>query len=73
VEGIRKRGRPRKRRRDEIERDLNITEVKKQAGVQRPSGMAKIVLQAKVHNKLYRMKRKRKRRRRRRGKKEAVQ
>jgi len=28
MEGIRKRGRPRKRRRDEVERDLNKTEVK---------------------------------------------
>jgi hypothetical protein len=54
MEGIRKRGRPRKRWRDEVEEDLNVTEIKKkQAGsCQRPSGMEETVLEAKVRNRL---------------------
>jgi hypothetical protein len=40
MEVIRKKGRPRERWRDEVEGDLNVMEIKKQAGYgQRPSGM----------------------------------
>jgi hypothetical protein len=53
-EGTRKRGRPRKRWKDEAEENMNIMGVKNGRAVARDRQKCrKIVLQAKVHNGLY--------------------
>jgi hypothetical protein len=49
--GVRKRGRPRKRWKDEVEDDLNIMRIKKGSEAVRDRRIwKKTVLQAKVHN-----------------------
>jgi hypothetical protein len=51
VEGTRKRGRPRKRWKDEAEEGLNIMGIKNGCAVARDRRKwRKIVLQAKIHN-----------------------
>jgi hypothetical protein len=66
MEGTRKRGRSCKRWRDDVEEDLNIMGLKnRQAMVIDRQEWRKIVLEAKVHNGLYCLRRRRKRRRRR--------
>jgi len=51
IEGTRKRGRPRKRWKDEVEEDLNIMGIKNgRAAARDRRKWRKIVLQAKVHN-----------------------
>jgi hypothetical protein len=62
TEGTRKRGRPRKRRKDEVEEDLNIMGIKNERAAARDRRKWwKIVLQAKVHNGLQRLRRRRRR------------
>ena len=66
VEGIRKRGRPCKRWRGELEEDLNVVEIKKkhrQTMARDRLEWEMTVLVANVHNGLWRLKRRRKRRR----------
>jgi hypothetical protein len=51
IEGTRKRGRPRKRWKDEVEEDLNIMGITNgRAAARDRRKWRKIVLQAKVHN-----------------------
>jgi ribosomal protein L21E len=50
IEGTRKRGRPHKRWKGEVEEDLNIMGIKNGRVVARGRKWRKIVLQAKVHN-----------------------
>jgi hypothetical protein len=64
IEGTRKRGRPSKRRKDEVEEDLNIMGIKDgHAAARDRRKWWKTVLQAKVHNGLQRLRRRRRRRR----------
>jgi hypothetical protein len=53
IEGTRKRGRPHKRWKDEIEEDLNLMGIKNErAAAREHRKWRKIVLQAKIHNRL---------------------
>jgi hypothetical protein len=65
IEGTRKIGRPRKIWKDEVEEDLNIMGVKNGRAVARDRRKwRKIVLQAKMHNGLWRLRRRRRRKKR---------